>query len=121
MDPWKLIRENNTSVTESVVETFLRRRLESKLSKRNAPKSRIATPPRLKRIRRFVKLLPEKSWSLTSLFANPIIPFYWNNIFYDRFREMSGLDTYAGRNYRSGVYNMMKIKTLKYMGGFIGI
>lgn len=68
-DPWKLIRENNTSVTSARFTTFLTLKLERRLSKRNAPKSRTAIPPRLKMIRLPVKLRPEKRESLRSLFA----------------------------------------------------
>jgi hypothetical protein len=72
MAPWKLVRENKTNVTLSVNETFRKRKLERMLLKRNAPISRIATPPRLRTIRLTVKFLPENSWSLTSVFANSI-------------------------------------------------
>ena len=83
--PWKFNPENKTSVTESVKETFPRRKLERALLNRNAPISRMATPPRLRTIRRFVKFVPENNWSLTSLFAKSIILSLWDDIFYETF------------------------------------
>ncbi|AJS57306.1 hypothetical protein UB51_00990 [Paenibacillus sp. IHBB 10380] len=68
-DPWKLLRENNTNVRLQLFTTLLTLKLERRLLKRNAPKFRTATPPRLKLIRLPVKLKPEKKESLRSLFA----------------------------------------------------
>jgi hypothetical protein len=66
--PWKFVRENKTSGTSFRFTIFLSRKLERTLSKRNTPRSRTATPPRLKLMRRPVKFKPEKRESLTSLF-----------------------------------------------------
>jgi hypothetical protein len=75
-EPWKLVLENKTSVTWELRTTFLSRKLESSLLNRNAPRSRIATPPRLRRIRRPEKLVPDHSARRTSLFGNYITPLF---------------------------------------------
>lgn len=97
-DPWKLIPENRTSVTWELCTTFLSRKLERTLLKRNAPRSRTATPPRLKRIRRTVKLGPDQRARRTSLFAICFTPISEVDIVYYQLQR-----TVQDKNSRSKV------------------